>query len=55
MDVSVFYMLVRPISTSNAANIKKEKGLIDENCRLSCYELESIIRNPESNCPWHPG
>ena len=32
----------RPISTSNAANAQKVKGLIDENCRLSCYELESI-------------
>ena len=29
----------RPISTSNASNAQKVKGLIDENCRLSCYEL----------------
>ena len=38
----------RPISTSNAANVQKVKGLIDENCRLSCYELESITELPKT-------
>ena len=32
----------RPIFISNAANVQKVKSLIDENCRLPCYELQSI-------------
>ena len=38
----------RPISNSNASNVQKVKGLIDENCRLSCYDLESITGFPKT-------
>ena len=41
----------RSISTSNAANVRKVKGLIDKNCRFSYYELESIKGIPKKNCP----
>ena len=38
----------RPISASNAANVQKVNGSIDENCRLSYYELESITGIPKT-------
>ena len=37
----------RPISTSNAANVQIVKGSIVKNCRLLCYELESITGIPK--------
>ena len=37
-----------PRETSNAANIQKVKGLIDENYTFSCYELESITATPKT-------
>ena len=38
----------RPVSTSAGPNIQKVKGLIEENCRLSCTELEAITGIPKS-------
>ena len=38
----------RSICSSIATNVQKVKGLIDENCRLSCYELESITGIPKT-------
>ena len=38
----------RPVSTSAGPNIQKIKGLIEENCRLSCTEVEPITGIPKS-------
>ena len=38
----------RPASTLAGTNIQKVKGLIEENCRLSCTELEAITGIPKS-------
>ena len=38
----------RPISTSAGPSIQKVKDLIEENCRLSCTELEAITGKPKS-------
>ena len=38
----------RPVSTSTGPNIHKVKGLIEENCRLSCTEHEAITGIPKS-------
>ena len=38
----------RPVLTSAGPNIQKVKGLIEENCRLSCTELEAITGIPKS-------
>ena len=41
----------RPVSTSAGPNIQKVKRLIEENCRLSCTELEAITGIPTSTVP----
>ena len=38
----------KPVSTSAGPNIQKVKGLIEENCRLTCTELEAITGIPKS-------
>ena len=43
----------RPVSTSAVPKIQKVKGLIEENCRLSCTELEAITGIPKSTQTVH--